>query len=105
MDEDPRRDWASACRDEGLDPAEVRLVLGRYEAYRSYHTQGRRGEPLPIETWFNWYRMETVSETGQQFQSPSGCSVDDQARNRGVIRNPEAFLRALKRLAASGAGM
>jgi hypothetical protein len=103
MAEDDAPDWFGACRADGLDPAEVRLVLRRYEAYRGYHTQGRRGEPLPIETWFNWYRMETISETGQQFQSPSGCSVDDQARNRGVIRNPEAFLRALKRLAASSA--
>ena len=96
-------DWVSTCRDEGLDPAEVRLVLGRYRAYQSYYLTGGRGEPLPLETWFNWYRMETASETSQQAPSPSGCSVDDDARNKGAIRKPQAFLRVLARLEAGDA--
>ena len=58
-------DWVRACRDEGLDPAEVRLVLGRYRAYQTYYLAGRRGEPLPLEAWFNWYHAETVSEIGR----------------------------------------
>lgn len=97
-------DWVGACRDEGFDPAEVRLVLGRYRAYQGYYLKGRRGELLPLETWFNWYRMETASEAGQQAPSPSGCSVDGDARNRGAIRKPLAFLKVLAQLeAADGA--
>ncbi len=95
-------DWLKLARAEGFDPAEIRLVLGRYQAYRGYYLRGRRGEPLPLEAWFNWYRMETASETAGQSPSPSGCSVDDESRNRGAIRKPEAFLRVLSRLAASG---
>ena len=93
-------DWVNACRAEGLDPAEVRLVLGRYQAYRGYYLKGRRGEPLPLAAWFDWYRIETASEKSQQAPSPSGCSVDDDARNRGAILKPQAFLKALSELAA-----
>jgi hypothetical protein len=93
-------DWTGACRAEGLDPGEVRLVLERYRAYRAYYLDGRRGEPLPVETWFTWYHRETASETGQQAPAPSGCSVDDDARNRGAVRKPQAFLRLLAQLAA-----
>jgi hypothetical protein len=94
--------WLEFCRTEGLDPAEVRVVLSRYRAYRSYYRAGRRGEPLPLANWFGFYRMETASEVGQQAPAPSGCSVDDDSRNRGAIRKPEAFLQALALLAAAG---
>ena len=73
--------WLSACGAEGLDPGEVRLVLGRYRAYQGYYASGRRGTPLPLASWFNWYRLEAASEHGEQAPSPSGCSVDDDARN------------------------
>lgn len=92
--------WLDFCRSEGLDPAEVRLVLSRYQAYRGYYRAGRRGEPLPLANWFGFYRMETASEAGQQVAAPSGCSIDDDSRNRGVIHKPEVFLQALSRLAA-----
>jgi hypothetical protein len=78
-------DWVGVCREEGLDLAELRLVLGRYRAYQGYYRKGGRGEPLPLEAWFNWYRIETASETSQQAPSSSGCSVDDDALIRGVI--------------------
>lgn len=97
-------EWTASCRAEGLDPAEIRRVLDRYRAYHTYYVKSRRGEPLPIESWFNWYRMESASETAQRAPAPSGCSVDDGARNRGLIHKPEAFLRALMQLAASDAG-
>lgn len=92
--------WVNACRAEGLDPAEVRVVLGRYRAYQGYYRNGRRGEPLPLAAWFNWYRLEAASEAGQA-PSPSGCSVDDDARSRGAIRKPLAFLEVLSALAAT----
>ena len=79
----------------------MRLVLGRYRAYQGYYLTGGAGSPCRSTTWFNWYRMETASETSQQAPSPSGCSVDDDARNRGAIRKPQAFLRVLTRLEAA----
>ena len=93
-------DWLSACGAEGLDPGEVRLVLGRYRAYQGYYAGGRRGTPLPLASWFNWYRMEAESEHGEKAPPPSGCSVDDDARNRGAIQKPQAFLRVLSQLDA-----
>ncbi len=100
MTDRPPQDWTSRARAEGLNPAEVRLVLGRYQAYRRYYETGRRGEPLSLEAWFNWYHAETLSEHGPQAPPPSGCSVDDDASNRGAIRKPAAFLRSLAALAA-----
>lgn len=92
--------WLRQAREEDLDPAEVRLVLGRYRAYQRYYQAGGRGEPLGLEAWFHWYRMETASEAEQNAPTPSGCSVDPGARNRGAIRKPEAFLKVLAALAA-----
>lgn len=103
MGEGAAMDWVSLCRVEGLELAELRLVLDRYRTYRAYYLKGRRGEPLPLETWFNWYRMEAASEAGQQAPAPGGCSVDDEARNRGAIHKPEAFLRVLAQLEADDA--
>jgi hypothetical protein len=97
-------DWVSACRAEGFDPAELRLVLERYRAYRGYHQQGRGAEPLPLARWFAWYRMENGSEAGQQAPSPSGCSVDEGSRNRGAIRKPAAFLRLLQQMLVAESG-
>lgn len=93
-------DWAALCRAEGFDPGEVRVVLGRYQAYRRYYADGRRGEPLGLEAWFEFYRMETASEVQQNAPVASGCSVDPNAENRGAIRRPGAFLKVLAALAA-----
>jgi hypothetical protein len=87
-----------------LDPAELRLVLDRYRAYRRYHQQGRGTDPLPLARWFAWYRMETSNEAGQQAPSPAGCSVEEGARNRGAIRKPAAFLRILQQMLAAEPG-
>ncbi|MCK6370744.1 MAG: hypothetical protein L6Q83_05325 [Gammaproteobacteria bacterium] len=97
--------WMENCRRDGLDAAEVRLVYQRYRAYRAHHEKGGRGDPLPLERWFGWYRLEVASEAGTQAPSPSGCSIDDDSRNRGMIRKPDAFLDALKALAASAGAM
>lgn len=94
----PEPPWVELCRAEGLDPAEVRLVLGRYRAYRDYYRQGGRGEPLPLAVWFRWYRLENATEAGDQAPAPVGCSIDDDARNRGLMNRPEALLRVLTRL-------
>lgn len=94
------QDWVRLAQAEGLDPGEVRVVLGRYRAYLRYYQAGRRGDPLPLDTWFSWYRMETASEVEQNAPSPSGCSVDPNAQNRGAISRPQAFLKVLAALAA-----
>jgi len=93
-------DWVRLAREEGFDPAEVRLVLSRYQAYRRYYLAEGRTEPLGLEAWFSWYRMETASETEQNAATPSDCSVDPAARSRGAISKPEAFLKVLAALAA-----
>jgi hypothetical protein len=91
--------WLQACRAAGLEPAEVRLVLERYRAYRRYYAQGGRGEALPLAGWFSWYRMETASEVQQNSPTASGCSVDPHAVNRGAVARPAEFLGALQALA------
>ena len=93
-------EWAAWCREEGFDPAEVRLVFGRYQAYRKFYDAGGRGEGLPLQNWFTFYRMETASEVEQNAPTASGCSVDPNARNRGAIARPREFLVVLLRLAA-----
>lgn len=93
-------DWIAACRAEGFDPGEVRVVLGRYQAYQRYYAAGGRGEPLRLEAWFEFYRMEAASEVEQNAPTASGCSIDPNARNRGAISRPAAFLKVLAALAA-----
>jgi hypothetical protein len=93
--------WLRLCRDAGLEPAEVQRVLSHYRAYRTYTVQ-QRGEPLPLPAWFRFYRMEVASEGGQQAPAPSGCSVDDDARNRGALGKPREFLDALQALHGTG---
>ncbi len=95
-------DWLALCRAQRFDPAEVRLVISRYEAYQRYYSAGGRGEPLALAAWFNWYRMETASEVEQNAPSPSGCSVDPNAEYRGAIRRPQEFLVVLLAMAAAG---
>lgn len=99
-DAQDRPEWAVMAQAEGLDPGEVRLVFGRYQAYRRYYAEGGRGEPLSLEAWFSWYRMETASEVEQNAPTPSGCSVDPNAQYRGAIRSPKPFLKVLAALAA-----
>ncbi len=91
--------WLDLCRAQRFDPAEVRVVLGRYRAYRQYYANGGRGSPLPLESWFSWYRQETASEIQQNAPSPSGCSVDPNAQNRGAISRPQEFVQVLRALA------
>lgn len=96
----PQPAWTELCHAEGLDPAEVRQVLGRYRAYRDYYRQDNRSQPLPLTDWFRWYRLENASGAGDQAPVPAGCSIDDDARNRGLMNRPEALLRVLTRLEA-----
>ncbi len=104
MAEDPVSAWIRSCRDEGLDPAEVRLVMGRYLAYRDFYQRDSRGSPLPLARWFEWYRIETASEATGGSPAADGCSVDSGAQNRGAIARPDAFLRALASLASVTSG-
>jgi hypothetical protein len=98
-DTDQMKDWDQRCRAEGVDPNEVRLVLGRYEAYRRFYETSRRAQPLALDAWFRWYRVEAMTETGQKAPPPGGCSIDDDALHRGTIGNPGTFLGMLEELA------
>lgn len=93
-------DWQGMADAEGLDQGELRLVFGRYQAYRRYHHDRPGSDPLPLETWFGYYHLEAASEAGQNAPAASGCSVDPTARNRGAVARPAAFLRVLAALAA-----
>lgn len=92
--------WTNWCRARGFDPAEVRLVLSRYRAYRGYYESGNRGAALRLEDWFGFYHMEAASEVQQNAPTASGCSVDPNARNRGAISDPAEFLKVLVQLEA-----
>ncbi len=104
MSEEAGPEWLRLCREEGLEPGEVRLVLGRYKAYREYYLQARR-QPLPLEGWFECYRIETASDATAASPAANGCSVDGDSQNRGAIARPAAFLRALASLAAATEGL
>ena len=55
-----------------------------------------RGEPLTLEQWFGFYRMEAESESGSGDQVAEGCSVDPEARGRAVLTKPAEFLGLLQ---------
>lgn len=95
-----RKTWAGWCRQQGVDPAEVRVVFGRYNAYRDYYQDERRGGALSLKDWFGFYRMEAASEADQASPTASECSVDPNAPSRGSITRPAQFFEALSRLIA-----
>ncbi|MBM4196929.1 MAG: hypothetical protein FJ197_07505 [Gammaproteobacteria bacterium] len=86
--------WLALCRAAGFDPAEVRLVMGRYQAYRRFYARSR-SEPLALPDWFSWYHQETASEVQQNAPTASGCSIDPNAESRGAIRRPAEFVKVL----------
>jgi hypothetical protein len=87
-------DWRGLCREEGIDPAEVRLVYERYDAYRRY-TDGGAGDPLGVDQWFRFYYREKTSEGIQAGAVPEGCSADGDAVNNACLAKPAVFLRVL----------
>jgi hypothetical protein len=85
------------CRTAGVDPTEVGVAASRYRAYRDFYARSGRGEALGLDQWFRWYYLEATSDRkGGQAESPSGCSVDSDSRNRGLMTKPEAFLAILR---------
>jgi len=87
-------DWRGLCRQEGIDPAEVRLVYERYDAYRRY-TEGGSGDPIGVDQWFRFYHREKTSEGVQAGAVPEGCSADGDAVNNACLAKPAVFLRVL----------
>lgn len=86
--------WLEVCRDQRIDPEDVRVVFARYESYRKFSAE-RPGAAMPLEQWFNFYHLEKSSEGQQAGPAPSGCSVDSEAVNDAVISRPGIFLQAL----------
>lgn len=94
-------DWRCLCREEGIDPAEVRLVFERYDAYRRYTERGT-GDPIGVDQWFRFYHREKTSEGVQAGAPVAGCSADGDAVNNACLKKPAAFLRALIAYGSAG---
>jgi hypothetical protein len=90
-----QNDWLSMCRDRRIDPDEVRLVFGRYEAYRDFN-QARVDSGISLDQWFRFYHMEKSTDGENAGPAASGCSVDSDAVNNACIRRPGPFLEVLK---------
>lgn len=90
----PTGDWRGLCRVQGIDPAEVELVSGRYVAYRDY--MATRGDGLPLEAWFRFYCMEKESEVGVAGAAVSGCSATGEPMAQALLTRPGVFLEVLK---------
>lgn len=86
--------WLSECRKFTIDPEEIEIVAGRYDAYREY-TLSANGEVLPIANWFHWYCIERTSETRNLGAAPDACSVDNQSQGNSLIQQPDVFLKLL----------
>ena len=93
-------DWLALCREEKIDPEEVRLVFARYDAYRRFR-RGSVDDSGGLDQWFRFYHMEKASEGEQAGPAPSGCSVDSDAVNNACIKRPAQFLMALQAYLAS----
>ncbi len=87
--------WLALCREQRIDPDEVRIVFSRYDAYRRYADNGRDSS-IDLDQWFKFYRMEKASEGEQAGPPPSGCSIDSDAVNNACIKRPGPFLMVLK---------
>jgi len=95
MTETEARDWRDECREERIDPDEVRLVYQRYEAYRRFTDSGA-GEAIALEQWFRFYHLEKSTEGIQAgAPAPGGCSADGDAVNNACLKKPAGFLRVL----------
>ncbi len=86
--------WLDECKKFSIDPSEIEIIAGRYDAYRSY-TQSAKGEVLPIESWFHWYHVERASESRNLGIAPDGCSVDSQSQGNSLIQQSDVFLKLL----------
>ncbi|MAF84455.1 MAG: hypothetical protein CL797_10185 [Chromatiales bacterium] len=92
--------WLELCRTSGINPQEVQLIYGRYDAYRAF-TEQKTGSSLPLAKWFHFYQLEKSSE-GLQVNIPAeSCLADGDAVNNACLRHPAAFLKALKAYDAS----
>jgi hypothetical protein len=95
MSDGEGQNWMDLAREHRIDPDEVRLVFDRYDAQRRFYAQGR-AEPMGLDQWFQFYRMEKASEGQQSGPVPSGCSVDSGAVNDACIEKPAEFLQVLR---------
>jgi hypothetical protein len=94
MTEAPQDDWQTLCQQESIDPAEVRLVFERYDAYRTY-TEKATGNAISLEQWFRFYHAEKSTDGGESEVVPSGCSADGDAVNNACLSRPAEFLKVL----------
>ena len=102
MTQHDKSSWLDLCRQECIDPDEVRLVFERYDAYRQFN-QSRAGQGTSLPEWFRFYRLEKSTDTAGEGQIPSGCSADGDAVNNACLHKPAEFLRVLTVYSNGGA--
>lgn len=67
----------------------------RYDMYREY-TDSRAGDALPLERWYQWYRVEKLTEGHAMLTPPEqDCSVQAPAERTGPVISEEDFLQLL----------
>lgn len=87
--------WRVRAQAAGIDPAEVEMVSGRYQAYRDFMTP--RGGGLSLIEWFRFYRREKQSESPDQKGGVvSGCSATGEAVEQNVLTSPAEFFAVLQ---------
>jgi len=96
MTETNNTDWRMECQRLDLDPHEVKKVSSRYDMYKGY-TEKETGEYLPLDRWYQWYRVEKLSE-GHATRTPpvEGCSVGPETNSEEPVVSGSEFLSLLK---------
>lgn len=88
-------DWRELARQHQIDPEEVRMAFGRFDAQRQF--RARTGhEPIGLSQWFRFYRLEKATEGRQAGPVPGGCSIDSAAAIDACIERPVEFLQVLQ---------
>ena len=93
---DKTSSWRQRCINIGLDPQEVKSVSSRYDMYKTY-TDANRGNTLPLDRWYKWYRVEKLSEGHAMLAPPvTGCSIGPDTGPEGAVVSEHDFLELLE---------
>jgi hypothetical protein len=81
---DNNTNWRERCTELGLDPQELKAVSSRYDMYQRY-TDEQGGNTLPLARWYQWYRVEKLSEGHATLTPPAdGCSIGPDTLPQGA---------------------
>jgi hypothetical protein len=88
--------WRQRCSEFGLDPHQVKSVSSRYDMYKTY-TDANGGNTLPLPRWYQWYRVEKLSEGHAMLTPPAdGCSIGPDTTPEGPVISETDFLELLE---------